>query len=104
MADDGKLQFFYHDHRELDARLRSVHAAKNGLEARLLLLGAMAAAREHFQREELEVFPLLDARFQEQHLRELGQAWQDRCAASTPAPSPLIPIPPAAPCLVAQGG
>ena len=46
-----------------------------------MLMGAIAASREHFQREEDEIFPLLERRFGTAELLELGEAWRQRFAA-----------------------
>jgi len=90
LAEDGRLERFYHDHRDLDAKLRGIRNAKTGVEARLMLMGAMAGAREHFQREEREVFPLLERRFRAEQLLELGQAWRCRYALPQPITTPSV--------------
>jgi hypothetical protein len=94
LAEDGGLQAFYQDHRELDARFKAIRNAKTGLEARLMLMGAIAASREHFQREEKEVFPLLERRFPVEELLHLGQAWLNRCGPPRPTvEAPSRPAP-----------
>ena len=90
LAEDGGLEVFYEDHRELDARLKAIRNAKTGVEARLMLMGAIAASREHFQREEDEIFPLLERRFGTAELLELGEAWRQRFAARNP---PVVETP-----------
>ena len=78
LAEDGRLEVFYREHRESDARLKEIHTAKTLTGARAMLVEALAGAREHFRREEKELFPLLEGRFQDQQLAELAEGWRER--------------------------
>ncbi len=78
LEDDGELKRMHQDHHEIDDRLRKVHTARTCAEARRLLKAAIVASREHFQGEELHVFPFLEKTLQAETLTELGETWMRR--------------------------
>jgi hemerythrin-like domain-containing protein len=78
LAENGQLDCFYQEHREIDDRLKHVQMASEFTEARRLLIAAMRASRRHFDHEEQTVFPLMEKTLQAETLAELNQAWMRR--------------------------
>jgi hemerythrin-like domain-containing protein len=78
LAHKGELDRMYHDHEEIDASLRKVQKARTVAEARRLLKTALAVSREHFRREEHEVFPLMEKVLKPETLGKLGSTWLKR--------------------------
>lgn len=74
----GELDRMHHDHAELDARLKQVHATRTSAEAKRLLKASLAATREHFRLEEELLFPLLEQSLEPETLEELGRKWLER--------------------------
>src|SRR5512137_1580785 len=60
LEHNGELDRMHHEHAELDARLKKVHAATHCQEARRLLKATLSSSREHFRLEEAMLFPLLE--------------------------------------------
>ena len=83
LRDEGHLATLHQDHRELDDRLRRVHEATNCEEACGLLRAVLGRARTHFQREERELFPVLERALGLGALVILGEAFEK--AAQTKA-------------------
>ena len=75
LHDEGHLTKLHQEHRELDDRLRRVHEATNCEEACGLLRAGLVGARAHFQREERELFPVLERALGMGALTTLGQAF-----------------------------
>ena len=82
LAQKGELDRLYHDHKEIDVRLKSVQTARSVAEARELLKAALAASREHFRHEEREVFPLMQKVLKPEMLGALGDTWLQRYGAT----------------------
>lgn len=78
LEQKGELDRMYQDHEEIDGRLKRVQAAGDLAEGRRLLKAALNASREHFQREEEEVFPSIEQVLQPETLRNLSDAWTQR--------------------------
>lgn len=74
----GQRDCFLEEHDEMNRGLHMVQDATRILEAKRLLLGAVAHSRRHFDREERIVFPLAEQLLKEATLAELGQAWMDQ--------------------------
>ena len=74
----GQRDCFLEEHDEMNHALHMVQDATRILEAKRLLLGAVAHSRRHFDREERIVFPLAEQVLKEATLAELGQAWMDQ--------------------------
>lgn len=74
----GQRDSFLEEHDEMNHGLRMVQDATRIVEAKRLLLGAVAHSRRHFEREERIVFPLAEQVLKEATLAELGQAWMDQ--------------------------
>jgi hemerythrin-like domain-containing protein len=75
LAERGKIDRLYQDHKEIDERLEQIQATQNLKEARRLLTATITAARKHFQREEQIIFPLIEKTLQKNTLEELSNAW-----------------------------
>jgi hemerythrin-like domain-containing protein len=71
----GQRDTFELEHREIDASLLKVKAAKRLPEARRLLTVAVLASRKHFDHEERIAFPLAEKVMKRETLTELGKAW-----------------------------
>ena len=71
-----RLKVLHHDHREVDEQLRRVYQATTCQEAQRRLRAAMVAARQHFRREELQVFPVLERTLPGSALAALGEAFE----------------------------
>jgi hypothetical protein len=75
LADRGALDRLHQDHQEIDGRFARLHRVSDAAEARRLLQEALAATREHFRREEENVFPMLERTLQPDALWLLGRKW-----------------------------
>lgn len=71
----GQNQTFHDEHEQIEAALASVHTAKTLKDAKKILLGAIAASRKHFDKEERIVFPLAERVMKTKTLNELGTHW-----------------------------
>jgi hemerythrin-like domain-containing protein len=74
----GQNETFHAEHRQIEQSLTGVHAAKTLKDAKRILLGAIAASREHFDKEERIVFPLAEQVMNENTLTELGEQWMKK--------------------------
>jgi hypothetical protein len=78
----GQNETFHAEHRRIEERLASVQKARTLADAKKILLEAMSASRDHFDREERIVFPLAERVLKAKTLSELGKTWlQKRQAA-----------------------
>ena len=75
LADRQALDRLYQDHHEIDDHFKRIHRAEDAAEAQRLLKKALAATREHFRREEKNVFPMLEQTLQPDTLLALGREW-----------------------------
>lgn len=81
LADRGALKRLYQDHHEIDERFKRIQSENDAAAARELLKKSLAATREHFRREERQIFPLLEKTLQPDTLWSLGRKWsQDHSA------------------------
>lgn len=71
----GQKETFHDEHEMIDAELAKVHKARDLKSARKILLGAVAASRTHFDKEERIVFPLAERILKTKTLSDLGAAW-----------------------------
>jgi len=78
LADRQALNPLYEDHHEIDDHFKRIHHAADAVESQRLLKKALAATREHFWREEKNVFPMLEQTLQPDTLLALGR---ERAAA-----------------------
>ncbi len=71
----GQNETFHAEHRQIEEALAAVQKAGALKEAKKILLGAVAASRKHFDREERIVFPLAEQVLKAKSLGELGHRW-----------------------------
>jgi hemerythrin-like domain-containing protein len=71
----GQKETFHHEHELIDAALAKVQSAKDLKTAKKLLLGAVSASRNHFDKEERIVFPMAEQILKARTLTELGNQW-----------------------------
>ena len=71
----GQNETFHEEHKQIEETLAKVHRARTAKDAKKLLLGAMAACRKHFDKEERIVFPLAERVLKVKTLSDLGAAW-----------------------------
>jgi hemerythrin-like domain-containing protein len=74
----GQLDRLHEDHDEIDDHLKQVQTAATLPDAQRLLKVALTASRQHFHREELTVFPLIEKVLQKETLMELGKVWMQQ--------------------------
>jgi len=74
----GQNETFHEEHKCIESTLARARQAKTVKEARQVLLKAVAACREHFDKEERIVFPMAERILKAKTLSELGQAWLRR--------------------------
>ncbi len=79
----GQKETFHDEHEQIEASLAKVHKARTVKEAKKILLGAMAACRKHFDKEERIVFPMAERILKTKTLVELGGLWLQRRDAKT---------------------
>ncbi len=77
LADRGALDRLYQDHHEIDDQFKRIHRTADAAEAQRLLKKALAATREHFRREEKNVFPMLEKTLQPDTLGTLARKWTE---------------------------
>ena len=78
----GQNETFHAEHRRIEEMLASVQKTRTLADAKKILLEAMAASRDHFDREERIVFPMAERVLKAKTLSELGKTWlQKRQAA-----------------------
>ena len=71
----GQNETFHEEHRQIEEMLASVQKARTLADAKKILLEAMSAAREHFDKEERIVFPMAERVLKAKTLSELGKEW-----------------------------
>lgn len=78
----GHRETFHQEHELIEAALANVGKAKSLKAGRVLLLGVIAVARKHFEKEERIVFPLAERVLKAKTLTDLGHEWSKRRAAA----------------------
>lgn len=78
----GQRETFHHEHEIIDETFAKVHQARELKAARKLLLGAITAARKHFDKEERIVFPMAERILKAKTLTDLGSEWMKRREAA----------------------
>lgn len=74
----GQRETFHDEHEAIENCLAQVGKARDLKTARRILLGAIAACRKHFDKEERIVFPLAEQVLKTKTLNELGEQWLRR--------------------------
>ena len=62
----------------IEGKLVRAHKARDLKSSKKLLLGAVVASREHFDKEERIVFPMAERVLKAKTLSELGETWLRR--------------------------
>lgn len=78
----GHRETFHHEHELIEATLVKVGKSRTLQEGKRHLLGVIAAARKHFEKEERIVFPLAERILKAKTLTDLGSEWMKRRAAT----------------------
>lgn len=76
--EPGPLQAMAEEHRDIEARLDRLVRERDESRARELLEELLQAARDHFEREEVAVFPFAETQVGPADLRRLGETWAAR--------------------------
>jgi hemerythrin-like domain-containing protein len=71
----GHKETFHHEHELIEAALARLEKMRDVKAAKKLLLGAVAASRKHFDKEERIVFPLAERVLKAKTLSDLGRQW-----------------------------
>ena len=71
----GQNETFHDEHEVIDAELAKVQRARDLKTAKAILLGAVTAARKHFDKEERIVFPMAERVLKPKTLLALGAEW-----------------------------
>ena len=74
----GQRETFHHEHELIASALAKVSKAKDLKAGKRLLLGVVAATRNHFDKEERIVFPMAERMLKSKTLTELGLEWMKR--------------------------
>lgn len=78
----GQRETFHHEHELIEQALAKVHKAKELKTGKRQLLGVVAAARAHFDKEERIVFPMAERVLKSKTLSDLGKEWMKRREAA----------------------
>ena len=71
----GQKETFHDEHELIEQTIEKVQATRDLKTAKKLLLGAVAASRNHFDKEERIVFPMAERILKAKTLTELGAQW-----------------------------
>jgi hemerythrin-like domain-containing protein len=74
----GHKETFHHEHELIEEAFARIQKAGSLKDARRLLIGAMAASRKHFDKEERIVFPMAERVLKAKTLSDLGHEWMKR--------------------------
>jgi hemerythrin-like domain-containing protein len=78
----GQCDLFHQEHEWIEKTLAMIGKARDLKTAKKLLLGVIAAARKHFDKEERIVFPLAERVLNARTLAALGSEWMSRREAT----------------------
>jgi len=78
----GQRETFHQEHELIEEALAKVSGAKEVKLGKRLLLGVVAAARKHFDKEERIVFPMAERVLKAKTLTDLGAEWMRRREAA----------------------
>jgi hemerythrin-like domain-containing protein len=71
----GQNETFHAEHRRIEEALAKVQKARTLKDAKKVLLGVIAASRDHFDKEERIVFPMAERVLKAKTLSDLGRQW-----------------------------
>lgn len=83
IAQMGQQESFHKEHEEIDESLKLALKARQTRSARTLLLQAVTASRNHFDKEERILFPIAEKILKSKTLTTLGESWKERRKAIT---------------------
>ncbi len=86
MPGGGPVTAMRAEHQEIEGELAQVARSRGAQEARGHLEAAIAAARSHFQKEEVVLFPMAEQLLGDDELDRLGAAWAKSRGVALPAP------------------
>lgn len=75
LGRDGPLEVMHHEHDEIAATFRSVLTCDDVARARSLVRHVLQVAREHFEKEEVVLFPMAERALDGAALDRLGNEW-----------------------------
>jgi len=78
----GHRETFHQEHELIEATLLKVSKARTLKDGKKLLIGVIAAARKHFEKEERIVFPMAERILKAKTLIDLGNEWMKRREAA----------------------
>lgn len=78
----GQRETFHQEHEIIEDTFARIQKTRELAAARKLLLGAIAASRKHFVKEERIVFPMAERILKAKTLTDLGSEWMKRRAAA----------------------
>lgn len=84
----GQLENFHDEHEEIDDALRKLKTCRDLKTGKALLLRAVQRSREHFDKEERVVFPLIEKQLKVKTLTGLAARWAQKRQV---APHPTKP-------------
>ena len=82
MPPGGPTSAMRADHDEIDHELALLRAATTESQARQALAAVIDKARDHFEKEEVVLFPLADELLPAAELERLARVWADRRGAA----------------------
>jgi iron-sulfur cluster repair protein YtfE (RIC family) len=82
MPPGGPTSEMRADHDEIDHELALLRAATTESQARQALAAVIDKARDHFEKEEVVLFPLADELLPAAELERLARVWADRRGAA----------------------
>ena len=74
----GQLENFHDEHEEIDETLRKLKSCRDLKIGKALLLTAVLRSREHFDKEERVIFPLIEKRLKVRTLTDLALRWAQK--------------------------
>ena len=74
----GQLENFHDEHEAIDLALRNIRSCRNLKKGKALLLVAVRLSRQHFDKEERVVFPLIEKQLKAKTLAALGARWANQ--------------------------
>ncbi len=74
----GHLENFHEEHEVIDAALQDLRSCGELKRGKQLLLRAVQLSRQHFDKEERVVFPLIEKQLKAKTLNELGARWAEQ--------------------------
>jgi len=86
MPGGGPVTAMRAEHEEIEGELARVASTRQAPEARAHLEAAIAAARSHFQKEEVVLFPMAEQLLGADELEQMGAAWAQTRGVALPAP------------------